>query len=156
MWEKCIKQTSESTSLLVVRDQHLLRGSRIIILENLSSKELYSLLISAVDHPHHTSQKYFDYLFPNNELPWKEIHLTASKATANSYLRSFNYKVINNVLHLNKKLFQRDETQSSLCSFYHTETETIFHVFHKCSVTKILRNQILLLLGRGSEGVSFV
>ena len=106
------------------------------------------MLISAVDHPHHTSPKYFDYLFPNNEPPWKEIHC--------SCLRSFNYKVINNVLHLNKKLFQGDETQSSLCSFYHTETETIFHVFHKCTVTKIPWDQILLLLGRGSEGVSFV
>ena len=50
MWKKCIKQTSENTSLLVVKDHHLLRGSRIIIVEKLSSKELYSLLISAIDH----------------------------------------------------------------------------------------------------------
>ena len=50
MWKKSIKQTSENTSLLVVKDHHLLRGSRIIIVEKLSSKELYSLLISAIDH----------------------------------------------------------------------------------------------------------
>ena len=61
-------QTSENTSLLVTKDHHLLRGSRIIILEKLSSKELYSLLISAIDH-RPTSQKYFDNLFPNIELP---------------------------------------------------------------------------------------
>ena len=41
MWKKCIKQTSENTSLLVVKDHHFLR------------------------------------------------------ATANSYLRCFNYKIIN-------------------------------------------------------------
>ena len=41
MWKKCIKQT-ENTSLLVVKDHHLLRSSRIIILQKLSSKELYS------------------------------------------------------------------------------------------------------------------
>ena len=64
MWKKCIKETSENTSLLVVKDHHLLRGSRITILEKLSSKELYSLLISAIEH-HPTSQKYFDNLFPN-------------------------------------------------------------------------------------------
>ena len=55
--EKCIKQTSENTSLLVVK-------VFITILEKLSS----SLLISAIDH-HLTSQKYFDNLFPNIELP---------------------------------------------------------------------------------------
>ena len=113
MWKKCIKQTSENTSLLVVKDHHLLRGSRIIILEKLNSKELYSLLISAMEHEP-TSQKYFDNLFPNIELPWKEIYLTAHKATANSYLRCFNYKIINNVLYLNKKLFQFGQTQSPL------------------------------------------
>ena len=41
MWKKCIKQTSENTSLLVVKDHHVLRGSSIIILEKLGSKELY-------------------------------------------------------------------------------------------------------------------
>ena len=79
-------------------------GSRIIIVEKLSSKELYSLLISAINHQP-TSQKYFDNLFPNIELPWKGIYLTRRKATANSHLRCFNYKIINNVLYLNKKLF---------------------------------------------------
>ena len=103
--EKCIKQTSESTSLLVVKDHHLLTGLRIIIVEKLSSKELYSLLISAIDHQP-TSQKCFDNLFPNIELPWKEIYLTAREATANSHLRWFMYKIINNVLYLTKKLFQ--------------------------------------------------
>ena len=64
------------------------------------------------------------------------------KATANSYLRRFNCKVINNVLYLNKKLFQPGKTQSHLCSFCHTEAEITLHVFHKCSVTKILWNQL--------------
>ena len=125
------------------KDHHLLRGLRIIILEKLSSKELYSLLISAINHQP-TSQKYFDNLFSNVELPWKEIYLNARKATANSHLRSFNYKIINNVLYLNEKLFQFGKTQSPLCSFCHNEAETTLHVFHKCSVTKTLWNQLSL------------
>ena len=62
MWRKCIKQTSENTSFLVVKDHHLLRGSRTIILEKLSSKELYSLLISAIDHQA-VLQKYLDIIY---------------------------------------------------------------------------------------------
>ena len=64
--------------------------------------------------------------------------------TANSYLRFFNYKIINNVLYLNKKLFQFGKTQSPLCSFCHTEAETTLHIFHKCSAAKILWNRLLL------------
>ena len=67
MCKKCIKKPSENTSLLVVKDHHLLRGSRIIMLEKLSSKELYTLLIFVINYQP-TSQKYFDNLFSNVEL----------------------------------------------------------------------------------------
>ena len=97
-------------SLLVVKVHHLLRASRVLILEKLSSKELYQLLISAIDHQS-TSQKYLGTFFLNIELPWKEIYLTASKVTANSHLRCFHYKIINNVFYLNKNFFQFDKTQ---------------------------------------------
>ena len=60
------------------------------------------------------------------------------------FLRRFNYKIINNMLYLNKTLFQFGKTQSPLCSSCHTEAETTLHVFHKCYVTKILWNQLLL------------
>ena len=90
-WKKCIQQTSKNTSLQVVKNHHLVRGSRIIILEKRSSKELYSWLISVIDHQP-TLQKYFDNLFPSIELPWKDIYLTACKVTASSHLHCFNYK----------------------------------------------------------------
>ena len=63
--------------------------------------------------------------------------------TGNSHLCCFNYKIINNVLYLNKKLFQFGSTQSPLCCFCHTEAETTLHVFNKCSVAKIPWNQLL-------------
>ena len=117
--------------MLVVKDYHLLRGLKIIKLENLCSKELCSLLISAIDHQS-MSQKYFDNnLFPNIELPWKEIYLNAHKANANSHLRCFHYKIINNVLYLNKKFFQFGKTQTPLCHFCHIEAKTTLHSFHK-------------------------
>ena len=70
--------------------------------------------------------------------------MTARKATANSHLRCFSYKIINNILYLNKKLFQFGKNQSPLCPSCRTEAETTLHVFHKCSVTKILWNQLLV------------
>ena len=49
------------------------------------------------------------------------------------------------MLYLNEKLFQFGKTQSPLCSFCHNEAETTLHVFHKCSVTKTLWNQLSLI-----------
>ena len=69
MWKNYLKQTSENTSLLVVEGHHLIRGSRVVILEELNSKELYSVLIS----------KYVDKLFPNTELPWEQIYVNERK-----------------------------------------------------------------------------
>ena len=115
-----------------------------IILKKLSSKQLYSLLISAIDHHQATSQKYFDNLFPDIKLPWKKIYVTAQKVAANRHLRCFNFKIINNVLYLNKKLFLFGQTQSPLCSFCHTKSPTKLLVFHKCLVDKFFLESTFL------------
>ena len=76
--------------------------------------------------------KYFEDLLPNIELLWKEIYLTARKVTNNSHLHCFHYKVIENLLYLNKRLFRFGKTQSPFCSFIHTDAETTFYVSCKC------------------------
>ena len=81
-----------------------LLGLSIIILKKLSSEELYSLLIYIIDHQV-TSQNHFDNFFPDIELPWRKNYLTAHKGAANGHLRRFNFKIISNVLYLNKKFF---------------------------------------------------
>lgn len=43
MWKNCFKQMPDDTSLLVVGEYHLIRGSSIVILEKSNSRELYSL-----------------------------------------------------------------------------------------------------------------
>ena len=114
-----------------------------IILKKPSSKQLYSLLISAIDHHQATLQKYFDNLFPDIKLPWI-IYLTANKVAANRHLRCFNFKIIHNVLYLNKKLFLFGQTQSPLCFFCHTKSQTTLLVFHKCLVNKLFLESTFL------------
>ena len=50
MWKNVSNKHQKKTSFLVVKDNHFLMGLRIIMLEKLSSKELFSSLISATDH----------------------------------------------------------------------------------------------------------
>ena len=36
---------------------------------------------------------------------WRKLYILPRKTTKNTYLRSFQYKILNNILFLNKKLF---------------------------------------------------
>ena len=51
-------------------------------------------------------------------------------------LRIFQYKLLNNVLYLNEKLFKFNIVFSPLCSFCNSEDETPIHLFHSCNQTK--------------------
>ena len=47
--------------------------------------------------------------------------------TCNAYLHSFQYKILHNILFLNKKLYLIGITKSPLCSYCNTYDETLLH-----------------------------
>ena len=51
---------------------------------------------------------------------------------SNTYMRSFQYKILNNILYLNKKLHIFGIKSSPLCSFCNVYEETPFHIFYEC------------------------
>ena len=56
--------------------------------------------------------------------------------TINSTLRMFHFKILNNILYLNKKLFIFGKVSSKLCSFCNRQDETVIHLFSECAITK--------------------
>ena len=93
-----------------------------------------------------TSQIYFEKIFPNKPIKRDEIYLLSLEVTYNTYLRCFQYKILNNILHLNSKLYTSKLTNSPLCSFCKHENETTLHIFYSCNSTRRLRSQIKLFL----------
>ena len=83
-----------------------------------------------------TSQFYFENLLREQDLNWKEINLLPLKASLDYYVRSFQYKVLNNVPFLNKKLVIFAKALSPLCSFCRNADETILQFFYECDITK--------------------
>ena len=57
-------------------------------------------------------------------------------------MRVFQYKLLNNSFFLNKMLFKFGIVSQSLCSFCNSEKETPFHIFHDCTHTQNLWNQL--------------
>ena len=119
----------------------LLKESVLIGIEKLYSRQLYSLLVYT--HPFTpASQKYFNELLKTNSLDWKEIYLIPCLVTLDSYSCSFQYKILNNVLYLNKKLFKFRKSTSPLCPFCKLSDETVLHLFYECNIILNLWNEL--------------
>ena len=136
-WKKIIFDYSDINENDLCQNHHVIKGARILPLDKLSSKEIYSILISnIVNKP--TSNIYFEKLFENTTLDWNKIYLSPRLATIDTTLRSFQYKILNNVLFLNKKLYTFGITNTALCSFCNTLEETPIHIFFDCVHVKCL------------------
>ena len=110
-------------------------GHNIFSLSKCNSKELHSLQVSLNDAKT-KSQIYFEKLFPNKEIEWKCIYLMPRRVTIETNFRTFQYKILNNVLYLNKKLFKFKIVSSSLCCFCNSKNQTPVHLFNSCNQTK--------------------
>ena len=102
------------------------------------------MLLSSSNTP--TSQKYFDKVFPNENFDWKKIYILPRVVTINSFQRNFQYKILHNILYLNKMLFTFGKIKAPLCSFCHSYDETIKHIFLECIYVKQLWNHLRLFL----------
>ena len=69
------------------------------------------------------------------------IYTVRHKVTINAYLRSFQYKILDNVLYLNKKLHTFGLSNTELGSFCKMKEE-ISHLFCYCTHIQDIWNQI--------------
>ena len=66
-----------------------------------------------------------------------------SLVTYNTYMRSFQYKILSNVLFLTKKLHTFGIKPFPLCFFCNLYDKTPFHIFHDCDRVKFLWSALL-------------
>ena len=72
-------------------------------------------------------------IFLNMKFDWRNIYSLPRITTINMYLSSFQYKICNNILFLNKKLFVFWMRNTPLCSFCTKKDESLLHIFSKCT-----------------------
>ena len=101
-WKTIIKENYENPTNLIIHDHHLVKHSRVITLDKLTSTEIYSILISRAQNKP-SSNIYFENLYNDYNIDWTAIYTLPRLITNNTYMRSFQYKILNNVLFLNKK-----------------------------------------------------
>ena len=140
-WKDAFIANSENIKNLVFEGHHLIKNHQIYCLNKLSSKEIYSILIESTDSKP-SSQMYYKNIFQNSNLDWKNIYMLPRIVTKDSRLQVFQYKLLNNVLYLNKMLFRFGKIDSPLCSFCKMIEETPLHLFYNCIKTKLLWDQL--------------
>ena len=62
--------------------------------------------------------------------------------TVDTKWRVFQYKIVNNILFVNKMLFTISKLESPLCSFCKAEDKACIHLFYRCRKTSILWRQL--------------
>ena len=96
------------------------------LLPDMSVKAAYKILIRPlVKAP--TSQKSLEKLLCRQDLDWASIYMIPRMVTVESKLRIFQYKVLNNILYLNDRLYKMWIVQTPLCSLCKQEKETVIH-----------------------------
>ena len=136
-WKFIIKKNNEVAANLITHDHHLIKGSRVITLDKLTSTEIYSILTLKVKNKP-SSNIYFENLFNYHDIDWTAVYMLPRLVTHNTYMRSFQYKILNNILYLNKKLHIFGIKSSPLCSFCNLYDETPCHIFYECDRVKFL------------------
>ena len=94
------------------------------------------------------SQAYFEKIFAGHVFEWNKIYFLLRIVTTDSRIRIFQYKILHNVLYLNKKLFKFNKINSPECSFCKCEEQTTIHLFHICRKTQALWTQLTSHLNR--------
>ena len=75
-------------------------------------------------------------------MDWKLIYLLPCLVILDRYSRSFQYKILNNILYSNKKLFTFRKATSPLCPFWKISDETVLHLFYECDIVHNLWNEL--------------
>ena len=99
------------------------------------SKDYYNLLIREKAKPPNIIQKLqSNFNFNSDNL--KQIFKLPHSITVESYVKAFQYKVINSILYTNTKLYKIGYRTNDLCTFCDNQPESLTHLFYHCSRCK--------------------
>ena len=83
-----------------------------------------------------TAQKKFKEKFPQFQFDWNKKYSLPFTVTIETEIREFQYKVLNNIVLTNERLFRQGLSDSPLCTFCKQEVESFEHIFFYYNVTK--------------------
>ena len=139
-WKSMIKSDNGLCMRNVSLEQHFTFGYRMLSLDMLDAKTLYSIQVKRIFKAP-TSQANLQNLL-NEEVDFVNVYLLARKVTLDTYTRVFHYKILHNILFLNQQLFKMGITSTDKCTYCLSSVENIQHLFCECIVINRLWSNI--------------
>ena len=140
-WRKFLKErkTTSISNLSFSTDVRFRQNS--VQLDNIVPKNVYEILIQPIKR-NPTAQRSIEALLQEPSTEWSLVYTLPRKVTIDTSTRIFQYKILNNILHLNSRFYKITITESPLCSLCGDDLETILHFFCHCSITQNLWTQM--------------
>ena len=127
--KETMKQFAGNLYKFYIQYHHLIKCNTIYNLEKLCSRELCHIqLLLKYDKPT-TCQCFHENNLDDYVFNWKLIYRIPCIAAFETKIRIFQYKFLNNVLYLNKKLVHFGIIPQSKCSFCQLYDETPQYLF---------------------------
>ena len=112
----------------------------------LKSKAVYKYIVQKIIATP-SSENFFKSNINTNSEDFEQIYSIPFNTTIYTKLRAFQFKINHNILYTNEKLHKVKLSDSQLCTFCNTETETLEHLLVDCDkVVSIWRDIIENLL----------
>ena len=111
-------------------------------ISDVTSKQIYDSFLCKKQVPPTAQQKYQDK-YPDTIINWKKVYSLPFRTTLDSKLREFQYKILNNIVFTNDKLFRFGLSQSPNCTFCNEEPESLEHLLSRCKVSSEFWKEVL-------------
>ena len=111
-------------------------------ISDVTSKQIYDSFLRKKQTPPTAQQKLTDK-YSETSINWEKVYSLPFRTTLDSKLREFQYKILNNIVFTNDKLFRFGLSQSPNCTFCNEEPESIEHLLSRCKVSSEFWKEVL-------------
>ena len=111
-------------------------------ISDVTSKQIYDSFLRKKQTPPTAQQKLTDK-YSETSINWEKVYSLPFRTTLDSKLREFQYKILNNIVFTNDKLFRFGLSQSRNCTFCNEEPESIEHLLSRCKVSSEFWKEVL-------------
>ena len=91
-----------------------------------------------------TAQRSLERVLKLTDIDWTKIYILPRITTIESSLRTFQYKILNNILYLNEWLFKFNMVESPLCSLCNQASESVLHLSAHVQKLEVFGNNFVL------------
>lgn len=99
-----------------------------------------------------TAQQKITDKYSDTVIDWKKVYSLPFRTTLDSKLREFQYKILNNIVFTNDKLFRFGLSRSPNCTFCSEESESLEHLLLRCKVSSKFWKEVLSWLKDNNIG----